>query len=124
FAVMAAIVYWWPKAFGFRLHEGWGHAAFWFAFVGFYVTFIPMYVVGILGMTRRLQHYDVADWHPWLLVSSFGVVILIGGVICQVIQLVVSIARRDELRDTTGDPWNGRTLEWATSSPPPAFNFA
>jgi cytochrome o ubiquinol oxidase subunit 1 len=75
-------------------------------------------------MTRRLQHYDVAQWYPWLLVSGAGVLILIGGVICQVVQLVVSIRHRNELRDTTGDPWNGRTLEWATSSPPPAFNFA
>ena len=124
FAVMAAITYWWPKAFGFRLHEGWGHAAFWFALAGFYVTFVPFYVTGILGMTRRLQHYDVAEWRPWLLISVVGVGILICGVICQVIQLVVSIVRRNELRDTTGDPWDGRTLEWATSSPPPVYNFA
>ncbi|HEX3429279.1 MAG TPA: cytochrome o ubiquinol oxidase subunit I [Rhizomicrobium sp.] len=123
FAVMAALVYWWPKAFGFRLHEGWGKAAFWFALAGFYVTFVPLYVVGILGMTRRLQHYDVSQWRPWILVSGFGVLILIGGAICQAIQLVVSISRRAELRDFTGDPWDGRTLEWATPSPPPAFNF-
>jgi cytochrome o ubiquinol oxidase subunit I len=124
FGVMAAIAYWWPKAFGFRLHEGWGKAAFWFAFVGFYVTFMPFYVVGILGMTRRLQHYDVAAWHPWILASAFGVIILSCGVICQVVQLVVSIVHRNQLRDTTGDPWDGRSLEWATSSPPPVFNFA
>jgi len=124
FAVLAALAYWWPKAFGFRLHEGWGKAAFWFALVGFYVTFVPLYIAGILGMTRRLQHYDVAEWRPWVLISGLGVLILIGGVICQVIQLAVSIARRHELRDTTGDPWDGRTLEWATPSPPPVFNFA
>ncbi len=124
FAVLAAIAYWWPKAFGFRLQEGWGHAAFWFALAGFYVTFMPMYVVGILGMTRRLQHYDMAEWRPWILISAVGVVVLICGVICQVVQLAVSIARRNELRDTTGDPWDGRTLEWAVSSPPPVFNFA
>jgi cytochrome o ubiquinol oxidase subunit 1 len=124
FAVLAALAYWWPKAFGFRLHEGWGKAAFWFGLIGFYVTFMPLYVVGLLGMTRRLQHYDVAEWRPWILISGFGVVILVGGVICQVVQLAVSIARRNELRDTTGDPWDGRTLEWATPSPPPVFNFA
>jgi cytochrome o ubiquinol oxidase subunit 1 len=124
FAVLAAITYWWPKAFGFRLQEGWGHAAFWFALAGFYVTFMPMYVVGILGMTRRLQHYDVAEWRPWILISAVGVGVLICGVVCQVVQLAVSIARRNEFRDTTGDPWDGRTLEWAVSSPPPAFNFA
>jgi cytochrome o ubiquinol oxidase subunit 1 len=124
FAVFAGIAYWWPKAFGYRLQEGWGQAAFWFAFVGFYVTFVPLYVVGILGMTRRLQHYDVADWHPWLLVSAAGILFLIAGAACQVMQLIVSYLRRDELRDTTGDPWNGRTLEWATPSPPPSYNFA
>jgi cytochrome o ubiquinol oxidase subunit 1 len=124
FALLAAIAYWWPKAFGFRLHEGWGRAAFWFGFVGFYVTFMPLYVVGILGMTRRLQHYDVPEWRSWILISGFGVVILVGAVICQVAQLVVSIVRKDALRDVTGDPWDGRTLEWATPSPPPVFNFA
>jgi len=124
FAILAALAYWWPKAFGFRLHEGWGKAAFWFSFVGFYVTFVPLYVVGILGMTRRLQHYDVADWRPWILMSALGTVILVVAVICQVVQLAVSFMRRNELRDVTGDPWDGRTLEWATPSPPPVFNFA
>src|SRR5207249_1306762 len=124
FALLAGIEFWWPKAFGYRLDEGWGKAAFWFGFVGFYVTFMPMYVVGILGMTRRLQHYDVAEWYPWLLISGAGVLILIGGVICQVTQLVVSYLRRHDLRDATGDPWDGRSLEWATASPPPVFNFA
>jgi cytochrome o ubiquinol oxidase subunit 1 len=124
FGVFAALTYWWPKAFGFRLHEGWGQAAFWFALAGFYVTFMPLYVTGILGMTRRLQHYDVADWYPWLLVSAAGILILTAGAACQVMQIVVSIARRNELRDNTGDPWDGRTLEWATLSPPPVFNFA
>jgi cytochrome o ubiquinol oxidase subunit I len=124
FAVLAGITYWWPKAFGYRLHEGWGKAAFWFALAGFYVTFVPLYVVGILGMTRRLQHYDVAEWHPWLLISAAGILILIAGAICQVIQLAVSFLRRNELRDATGDPWDGRSLEWATASPPPVFNFA
>jgi cytochrome o ubiquinol oxidase subunit 1 len=124
FALLAALAYWWPKAFGYRLHEGWGKAAFWFALAGFYVTFVPLYVVGVLGMTRRLQHYDVLEWRPWLLVSVLGILILVGGVVCQVVQLAVSFARRNELRDTTGDPWDGRTLDWATSSPPPVFNFA
>ncbi len=83
-----------------------------------------MYVLGLLGMTRRLQHYDVPGWHPWVLVAGFGTVIMLAGVVCQVTQLVVSIRRRDELRDVTGDPWDGRSLEWATASPPPVFNFA
>ncbi|MBV9062901.1 MAG: cbb3-type cytochrome c oxidase subunit I, partial [Alphaproteobacteria bacterium] len=124
FALLAGIEFWWPKAFGYRLHEGWGKATFWFSIVGFYVTFMPMYVVGILGMTRRLQHYDVAEWHWWLQISSVGVLILIVAAGCQVAQLLVSYIRREELKDITGDPWNGRTLEWVTTSPPPVYNFA
>jgi cytochrome o ubiquinol oxidase subunit 1 len=124
FAAFAAVTYWFPKAFGFRLYEGWGKAAFWFTLVGFYVTFMPLYAVGFLGMTRRMQHYDVAEWWPWLEVATFGTGLLTIGVILQVLQLVFSIRDRELLRDTTGDPWNGRSLEWATSSPPPVFNFA
>jgi cytochrome o ubiquinol oxidase subunit 1 len=124
FAVMAGIAYWFPKAFGFRLDEGWGQATFWTALAGFYVTFVPLYIVGLLGMTRRLQHYDVPEWRPWILLSALGTAILIGSVVCQLVQIVVSIRRREELRDVTGDPWDGRSLEWATPSPPPAFNFA
>jgi cytochrome o ubiquinol oxidase subunit I len=124
FGAFAGLTYWFPKAFGFRLHEGLGKAAFWFSTVGFYVTFIPLYVVGLLGMTRRMQHYDVAAWRPWMIVATVGFFLLMIGVGFQILQIVVSIWRRDELRDRTGDPWNGRSLEWATSSPPPAFNFA
>jgi cytochrome o ubiquinol oxidase subunit 1 len=126
FAAFAGMTYWFPKAFGFKLHEGWGKGAFWFNVLGFYVTFVPLYIVGLLGMTRRLQRYEVAEWRPWLLASTIGVALTCCAVVCQVIQLVVSIRRResDELRDLTGDPWNGRSLEWATPSPPPAFNFA
>jgi len=124
FGGFAGITYWFPKAFGFRLHEGWGKAAFWFNFIGFYVTFVPLYVAGLLGMTRRLQSYDVASWRPWVLAAGVGVLILVVGAVCQVMQIVVSILRRDELRDETGDPWDGRSLEWSTASPPPAFNYA
>ena len=124
FAAFAGYTFWFPKAFGFRLHEGWGKAAFWFSVTGFVVVFGPMYVLGLLGMTRRMQHYDVPGWHPWVLVAGFGTVIMLAGVVCQVTQLIVSIRRREELRDVTGDPWDGRSLEWATSSPPPVFNFA
>ncbi|MDQ6868516.1 MAG: cytochrome o ubiquinol oxidase subunit I [Pseudomonadota bacterium] len=124
FGAFAGYTYWFPKAFGFRLHEGWGKAAFWLTFVGFYVVFVPLYAAGLSGMTRRLQHYDVAMWRPWVLIAAFGIVIMACAAACQVAQLVVSIRRREELRDVTGDPWNGRSLEWATPSPPPAFNFA
>jgi len=124
FGAFAGYTYWFPKAFGFRLHEGWGKAAFWLTFVGFYVVFVPLYAAGLSGMTRRLQHYDVAMWRPWVLIAAFGIVIMACAAACQVAQLVVSIRRREQLRDETGDPWNGRSLEWATPSPPPAFNFA
>jgi cytochrome o ubiquinol oxidase subunit 1 len=124
FGLLAGLEFWFPKAFGFGLHRGWGKAAFWFAFVGFWVTFAPLYVLGLAGMTRRLQHINVPEWGPWLYVSVVGVAILMLGVISQVVQLVVSIRNREQLRDVTGDPWDGRSLEWATPSPPPSFNFA
>ncbi|WP_342741023.1 cytochrome o ubiquinol oxidase subunit I [Bradyrhizobium sp. B117] len=124
FGAIAGYNYWFPKAFGFRLDERWGIAAFWCWFIGFHFAFMPLYVTGLMGMTRRLQHYDVLAWQPWLLVAEAGAVIVMAGIICQVVQLVVSIRRCEQLRDTTGDPWNGRTLEWATASPPPAWNFA
>ncbi len=124
FGAFAGYTYWFPKAFGFRLHEGLGKAAFWCWTVGFYVAFLPLYVLGLMGMTRRMQHYDVPGWHPWLLIAAGGAAIILLGIILQIAQLVVSIRRREELRDETGDPWNGRSLEWATPSPPPAFNFA
>src|SRR6185503_20312330 len=124
FAAFAGLTYWFPKAFGFRLHEGWGKAAFWLTLAGFYTVFMPLYIAGLLGMTRRLQHYDYAGWRPWMLVAAFGIVIMCAALACQVTQLIVSILRREQLRDTTGDPWNGRSLEWSTPSPPPAFHFA
>jgi cytochrome o ubiquinol oxidase subunit 1 len=124
FALFAGLDYWFPKAFGFRLHEGWGKAAFWFAFFGFWITFTPLYILGLEGMTRRLQHINVEQWRFMLDLSLIGVGVLIVGAICQVVMLVVSILKRDELRDTTGDPWDGRSLEWATPSPPPFFNYA
>ena len=124
FGAFAGYTYWFPKAFGFRLDERLGKAAFWCWFIGFYLAFVPLYVVGLLGMTRRMQHYDVPAWHPWLLVAALGAAVILAGIGFQIAQLVVSIRNREELRDTTGDPWNGRSLEWSTSSPPPAFNFA
>ena len=124
FGAFAGYTYWFPKAFGFRLEESWGKVAFWLWFIGFYVAFVPLYAVGLLGMTRRMQHYDVPEWRPWLIVAGLGSVLILIAIVCQVVQLVVSIRRHEELRDRTGDPWDGRSLEWATASPPPVFNFA
>jgi cytochrome o ubiquinol oxidase subunit I len=123
FGLMAGYNYWFPKAFGFTLVESWGRASFWCWFIGFYLAFMRLYVLGLMGMTRRMQHYDVVSWQPWLLIAAAGVVVILAGVVCQVIQLVVSIRDREQLK-VTADPWNGRTLEWATTSPPPAWNFA
>ena len=124
FGAFAGYTYWFPKAFGFRLHDGLGRWAFWLWITGFYVAFMPLYVLGLMGMTRRMQSYDVAAWRPWLLVASAGAALILAGIAALAAQLVVSIRQRDALRDVTGDPWDGRSLEWATASPPPAFNFA
>ena len=124
FGLFAGYTFWFPKAFGFRLHEGLGKAAFWCWFVGFYLAFMPLYVLGFMGMTRRMQSYDVPEWRPWLLVAAAGATVIMCGIILQIVQLVVSIRNREFLRDGTGDPWDGRSLEWATASPPPVFNFA
>jgi cytochrome o ubiquinol oxidase subunit I len=124
FGVMAGYTYWFPKAFGFTLDERWGRRSFWCWLVGFYLAFMPLYVVGLMGMTRRMQHYDVLSWQPWLLMAAVGAVVILAGIVCTIVQLVVSIRDRAQHRDVTGDPWNGRTLEWSTASPPPAWNFA
>jgi cytochrome o ubiquinol oxidase subunit I len=124
FGAFAGLTYWFPKAFGFRLHEGWGKAAFWLSLAGFLIVFTPMYWLGLEGMTRRLQRIEVSEWQPFLVVMVAGVAVMMAGVAAQVIQLVVSIRRRQSLRDETGDPWEGRSLEWSTASPPPPYNFA
>ena len=108
FGVMAGFNYWFPKAFGFRLDERWGRGAFWCWLVGFYVAFMPLYALGLMGMTRRLQHYDDKSWQPYLIVAAIGVAIILAGIVCQIIQLIVSIRARNELR-VGDDPWNGRT---------------
>ena len=124
FGAFAGYTYWFPKAFGFKLDERWGRRSFWCWFIGFHLAFMPLYVVGLMGMTRRMQHYDALSWQPWLVVAAVGTVVILAGIVCQIMQLVVSIRAREQLRDVTGDPWNGRTLEWSTPSPPPAWNFA
>jgi cytochrome o ubiquinol oxidase subunit 1 len=124
FGAFAGYTYWFPKAFGFTLDERLGKAAFWCWFFGFYGAFVPLYIVGLEGMTRRMQHYDRPEWHPWMLVAVVGALIILCGIALQVAQLTISIRSRDKRREPTGDPWDGRSLEWSTSSPPPVFNFA
>ncbi|WP_160063320.1 cytochrome o ubiquinol oxidase subunit I [Psychromonas sp. L1A2] len=124
FGYLAGFAFWFPKAMGFKLNVRWGKAAFWFWIVGFFVAFMPLYVLGFLGMTRRLNHTNNPDWNIWLYIAAGGAVLIMFGIICQVVQLYVSFRDREALDDETGDPWNGHTLEWATSSPPQAYNFA
>jgi cytochrome o ubiquinol oxidase subunit I len=123
FGCMAGFNYWFPKAFGFQLDERWGKAAFWCWLVGFYVAFMPLYALGLMGMTRRMQHYDDKSWQPFLIVAALGVGVIMAGIVCQIVQLIVSIRARDKLR-VGDDPWDARTLEWSTASPPPAWNFS
>jgi cytochrome o ubiquinol oxidase subunit 1 len=124
FGMFAGITYWFPKAFGFRLDPFWGKCSFWLWLVGFYFAFMPLYVLGLMGVTRRLSHFDDPSLRIWFLVAAFGALLIALGIAAFIIQLVLSVRRRESLRDHTGDPWNGRTLEWSTASPPPAYNFA
>jgi cytochrome o ubiquinol oxidase subunit 1 len=124
FGYFAGLVYWFPKFFGFTLNEKFGKLAFWHWIIGFFVTFTPLYILGFMGMTRRLQHISDKEWQPLLIIAGIGTAIIAVGVVMQAVQLIVSIKHRTKNKDTTGDPWDGRTLEWSTSSPPPHYNFA
>jgi cytochrome o ubiquinol oxidase subunit I len=124
FGAFAGYTYWFPKAFGFTLDERLGKAAFWCWIVGFYLAFMPLYLLGLMGATRRMQHYDVPGWQPLMIVALAGAMLILLGIFFIGLQLVVSIRTRDRRRDLTGDPWHGRTLEWSTASPPPAWNYS
>jgi cytochrome o ubiquinol oxidase subunit 1 len=125
FGYFAGFTYWFPKIFGFRLDEKLGRRAFWLWLFGFILAFGPLYVLGLMGATRRLDHYSAGlGWQTWFIVAGIGAVIITLGFITQLMQLYTSIKHRKETRDTTGDPWNGRTLEWSVPSPAPAYNFA
>ena len=124
FGYLAGFSYWFPKATGFKLNAKYGKAAFWCWQIGFYVAFMPLYVLGFLGMTRRLNHTDNPDWNIWLYIACVGAFIILLGIIFQFTQLYVSIRDRKQNLDTTGDPWGARTLEWSTASPPQFYNFA
>ena len=124
FGMMAGITYWFPKAFGFKLDQFWGKCSFWFWTIGFYFAFMPLYVLGLMGVTRRMSHFDDPSLQIWFVIAAFGAGLIALGVLSFIIQIIVSVRRRDALRDLTGDPWGGRTLEWSTASPPPDYNFA
>ncbi|WP_115512259.1 cytochrome o ubiquinol oxidase subunit I [Xanthomonas arboricola] len=124
FGYLAGLTYWFPKAFGFKLNEKIGKASFWCWIIGFFVAFMPLYVLGFMGMTRRMSTYNHPEWAPWLYVAAAGAAIIGMGIFLNLLQIVYSVWKRKEHMDYTGDPWDGRTLEWATSSPPPFYNFA
>jgi len=124
FGIFAGITYWFPKAFGYKLDPFWGKCSFWFWLTGFWFAFMPLYVLGLMGVTRRMSHFEDPSLQIWFQIAAFGAFLVALGILCFIIQLVVSFMRRESLRDTTGDPWDARTLEWSTSSPPPAYNFA
>ncbi|MGJ7489805.1 cytochrome o ubiquinol oxidase subunit I [Variovorax sp. ZT4R33] len=124
FGLMAGINYWFPKAFGYKLDAFWGKMSFWFWLIGFWMAFMPLYILGLMGVTRRVSHFEDMSLQIWFQIAAFGAFLIALGIASFLIQLVVSYRRRESLRDFTGDPWNGRTLEWSTSSPPPAYNFA
>ena len=124
FGYFAGLTYWFPKATGFMLDEKLGKWACGLWTVGFFTAFMPLYILGFMGMTRRLNYYDNPVWNTWLLIAGFGALIVLLGICVQLYQIFASIRDRKKNIDTTGDPWNGRTLEWATSSPPPFYNFA
>ena len=124
YGLFAGINYWFPKAFGFKLDEKWGKVSFWFWVIGFFFAFMPLYVLGLMGVTRRLRTFDDPSLQIWFIIAGFGAALIAVGIAAFLIQIGVSIRNREKLRDVTGDPWGGRTLEWATSSPPPDYNFA
>jgi cytochrome o ubiquinol oxidase subunit 1 len=124
FGYFAGYMYWFPKAFGFTLDRQWGVRSFWCWIIGFYLAFMPLYALGFMGMPRRMEHYNIADWQPLLIVAALGALVILVGIACLVVQLAVSIRQKQEALDFSGDPWNGRTLEWLTSSPPAPYNFA
>jgi cytochrome o ubiquinol oxidase subunit I len=124
FGLFAGMVYWFPKAFGFKLDQFWGKVAFWGWVIGYWVAWTPIYIVGLMGTTRRVNHFDDVTLQPYFVVAAIGAVIILIGILGFVMSIIMGWVKRDALRDTTGDPWGARTLEWSTSSPPPAYNFA
>ncbi len=124
FGYLAGFAYWFPKSFGFKLNERWGKISFWSWAIGFVVAFFPLYILGFMGMPRRISHYDNILWQPYLIVAAIGTLIIGFGVFAMLVQLFLSVKDRKKNLDLTGDPWDGRTLEWMTDSPPAVYNFA
>ncbi len=122
FGLFGGIYYWFPKFSGRLLNEKWGQLHFWTMFVGFNLTFQPMMILGLLGMPRRISSYsDGLGWGFWNMMATAGAFLIAFSVVAFIVNVVVSMRSRERVG---GDPWDGRTLEWAIPSPPPAYNFA
>jgi Heme/copper-type cytochrome/quinol oxidases, subunit 1 len=124
FGLFAGMTFWFPKAFGFKLDPFWGKVSFWFWLVGYWIAFTPLYVLGLMGVTRRMSHFTDPSLQIWFQVAALGAGLIAIGIAAFLVCIFVSFRRREQLRDVTGDPWNARSLEWSTSSPPPEYNFA
>jgi len=124
FGYFAGLIYWFPKVFGFKIDEKWGKVSFWCWAIGFPLAFFPLYVLGLMGMPRRIEHYTNPEWQPLLIVAGIGTVVITAGIAALLLQGWKTFQDREKNADPTGDPWNGRTLEWSISSPPPVYNFA
>jgi cytochrome o ubiquinol oxidase subunit 1 len=124
YGMLAGYHYWFPKAFGFRLNEKWGRISFACWVVGFYIAFMPLYVLGAAGVARRTQGMFDPIFRPWFYLAGVGALILLAALGALFFQLWVSIRERDANGVFAGDPWDGRGLEWSTSAPPPEYNYA
>jgi cytochrome o ubiquinol oxidase subunit 1 len=124
FGLFAGMTYWFPKAFGFKMDEFWGKVAFWGWVIGYWIAWTPIYIVGLMGVTRRVHHLDDATLQPYFVVAAIGALVILVGILGFVMSIVMGVVNRKKLRDVTGDCWDARTLEWSTSSPPPEYNFA
>jgi cytochrome o ubiquinol oxidase subunit I len=124
FGYFAGLIYWFPKVMGFKINETWGKVSFWCWAIGFPLAFFPLYVLGLMGMPRRLEHYTTPEWQPLLIVAAIGTAVIVAGIAALGFQGWRTYKDKEKNADLTGDPWNGRTLEWTISSPPPIYNFA
>jgi cytochrome o ubiquinol oxidase subunit I len=123
FGMLAGYHFWFPKAFGFRLNERWGMASALCWIFGFMFAFFPLYALGLLGFPRRTVAYFDPIYVPYMAVALFGALIILAAFACLVIQLVVSVMRRERRRVRAGDPWNASALEWSVAAPTPDYNF-
>ncbi|MAB09442.1 cbb3-type cytochrome c oxidase subunit I [Hyphomonas sp.] len=123
FGMLAGIHYWFPKAFGFRLSETWGRLTAYLFIGGFLFTFMPLYVLGLMGMPRRSPTFQNPEFLPWMYIAAFGGVLMLVALASLVWTFWTSWRNRERLAVPGGDPWNGATLEWSSPAPVPEWNF-